>query len=46
LQSQTNSLDAGLGPNWFDVAESSLTNKVVIPTDPTQGSVFYRLIYP
>jgi len=46
LQVQTNSLDAGLGPNWFDVAESSLTNRVIIPTDPTQGSVFYRLIYP
>ena len=46
LQVQTNALDAGLGANWFDVAASSQTNSVILPMDSTQGSVFYRLVYP
>jgi autotransporter-associated beta strand protein len=46
LQVQTNSLSAGLGTNWFDVAGSTTTNSVNIPMDATQGSVFYRLVYP
>jgi hypothetical protein len=46
LQVQTNGLDAGLGTNWVDVSGSSLTNNVALPVDATEGSVFYRLIYP
>lgn len=46
LQIQTNSPGTGLGPNWFDVAGSSLTNKMTLPVDVTKGSVFYRLVYP
>ena len=45
LQSQTNSLNAGLGTNWADVAGSSVTNQMSIPMNSTEGSVFYRLKY-
>ena len=44
LQAQTNTLAAGLGTNWVDVAGSSLTNKLVVPMDANNGSVFYRLV--
>ena len=43
LQAQTNSSAAGLGTNWMDVANSATTNSVVIPMDPGNASVFYRL---
>jgi hypothetical protein len=46
LEAQTNSLAAGLGTNWATVANSSGTNKMVIPIITTNGSVFFRLIYP
>jgi autotransporter-associated beta strand protein len=46
LQVQTNSLNAGFATNWFDVPESGLTNNMALPVDATQGSIFYRLIYP
>ena len=42
LQTQTNSL----GTNWFTVAGSTTTNKMIIPIGLTNGSVFFRLIYP
>ena len=43
LQSQTN----GLSPtNWFDVPDSTATNRLNIPLDVNQGSVFYRMVYP
>lgn len=45
LQAQTNSLGAGLGTNWVDVANTSTTNQVTIPVSPANGSVFFRLIY-
>jgi autotransporter-associated beta strand protein len=45
LQVQTNSLSAGLGTNWVDVPGSSATNRVALPTDNLNGSVFYRLVY-
>ncbi|HEY4414981.1 MAG TPA: DUF642 domain-containing protein, partial [Verrucomicrobiae bacterium] len=45
LQMQTNTLNAGLGTNWWDVAGSTTTNQVTLPIDSTDGSVFYRLIY-
>jgi glucose/arabinose dehydrogenase len=42
LQIQTN----GLGTDWADVPNSSTTNRVVVPIDPANGSVFYRLAIP
>jgi hypothetical protein len=42
LQAQTNLL----GTNWVTVANSSGTNQMVIPISPTNGCVFFRLVYP
>jgi glucose/arabinose dehydrogenase/plastocyanin len=42
LQAKTNSLGAA----WSDVPDSSGTNQVIVPLDPANGSVFYRLVIP
>ncbi len=46
LQAQTNDVTRGLGTNWVDVANSTTTNQMTMPIDLTDGSVFYRMIYP
>jgi hypothetical protein len=46
LQVQTNSLTTGLNTNWFAVPGSTTTNTVSLPMDLSNGSVFYRLVYP
>jgi hypothetical protein len=46
LQVQTNTLGTGLGTNWVTVANSTATNQVAIPPNHTNGSVFFRLVYP
>ena len=46
LQSQTNSLSAGLGTGWGDVPGSSETNQVMVPLDSANGAVFFRLALP
>ena len=46
LQVQSNSPGAGIGTNWFTLPGSTETNHVVIPIDPANGSVFYRLAVP
>jgi hypothetical protein len=46
LLSQTNTLSVGINTNWVTVAGSTATNQVVIPINITNGSVFYRLVYP
>lgn len=46
LQAQTNGLSAGLNNNWFDVNPSTNVNQVIVPISQTNGSVFYRLVYP
>ena len=49
LQSQTNSLSAGLTPpsnTWFDVAGSAAITNTVITINPTNPTVFYRLRLP
>jgi hypothetical protein len=46
LESQTNSLGAGLGSNWVIVPGSSLTNEMTFPIDLANGAVFFRLLYP
>ncbi|HEX3628552.1 MAG TPA: autotransporter-associated beta strand repeat-containing protein [Verrucomicrobiae bacterium] len=45
LQSQTNGLSVGISTNWANVANSSTTNQVVMPINPANGTVFYRLMY-
>jgi len=42
LQSKTNNLNG----NWFTVPNSTTTNHVVVPLDPSNVSVFYRLALP
>jgi hypothetical protein len=46
LQSQTNARGVGLTTDWEDIVESAGTNQIVIPIDPSKGSVFFRLVYP
>lgn len=46
LQSQTNTLASGLGTNWATVANSTNVNQLTIPVSATNGSVFFRLVYP
>lgn len=46
LQTQTNSLSIGIGTNWVTLPGSTTTNHVVVPIDPANGSVFYRLALP
>jgi N-acetylneuraminic acid mutarotase len=43
LEAQTNPASAGLGTNWFLVTGSTATNQFLIPINPANGSVFYRL---
>jgi hypothetical protein len=46
LEAQTNSVGVGLGTNWVTVLNSATTNQIFIPINSTNGSVFFRLIYP
>lgn len=47
LQAQTNGAGGGLTTNnWFNVSGSTATNQALFPLDPTQGNVFYRLLFP
>ena len=47
LQSQTNTVGAGLSPNhWFDVAGSGAATNKTITVNPGNPSVFYRLHLP
>jgi len=46
VQIQTNSLNAGIGTNWVNVPNSNLTNQFSAPINTTDGSVFFRLVYP
>ena len=46
LVAQTNSLNTGLGSNWFTVGSSTNVNQMSVPIIATNGSVFYRLVYP
>jgi hypothetical protein len=43
LQAQTNTLGTGLGTNWVNVPDSSLTNALSFPISTGNGAVFYRL---
>jgi autotransporter-associated beta strand protein len=46
LQGQTNSPNAGITTNWVTIAGSDSTTHVVIPFNPANGPVFFRLVYP
>ena len=46
VQTQTNPVTVGLSTNWATLAGSSLTNQIIVPVDKTNGSVFFRMIYP
>ncbi|NOS69681.1 MAG: glucose dehydrogenase [Verrucomicrobia bacterium] len=46
LETQTNSPGVGLGPNWVTVPGSTTTNRIIVPIDQANGSVFYRLVLP
>jgi hypothetical protein len=46
LQAQTNSLNTGLSTNWATVANSTNISQISIPVAVTNGSVFYRMVYP
>ena len=45
LQSQTNSLNTGLGTNWVNYSTGT-TNPVTIPINAANDSVFFRLVAP
>ena len=46
LEAQTNAIATGLSNNWVTVPGSTSTTSVVVPLDPANPTVFYRLIYP
>jgi fibronectin type 3 domain-containing protein len=46
LMVQTNNINVGLTTNWFTVGSSSNLNQISVPIVTTNGSVFYRLVYP
>lgn len=47
LQAQTNGPGGGLNAtNWINVPGTTATNQLSVPIDSTQGSVFYRLLFP
>ncbi len=43
LQAQTNGPGVGINSNWVDIPDSVATNQMVVPVDPSHGSVFFRL---
>ncbi|MCU0786352.1 MAG: hypothetical protein MUF81_20370, partial [Verrucomicrobia bacterium] len=45
LEYQTDALTVGLGTNWVEAANSSVSS-TNITIDSTLGSVFYRLVWP
>jgi hypothetical protein len=46
LEAQTNPVTVGITTNWATLEGSSLTNQIIMPIDLTNGSVFFRMIYP
>jgi hypothetical protein len=43
LETQVNPISIGLGTTWSTVVGSQATNRVWVPVNTTDGSVFYRL---
>jgi hypothetical protein len=45
LEAQTNALNIGLNNNWAEVPNTTTTNKVFLPINPANGTVFFRLAF-
>jgi autotransporter-associated beta strand protein len=45
LQAQTNGLSVGLNTNWVTIPGSATNTTMVIPMNPANGAVFYRMFY-
>jgi len=46
LENQLCPPGTGLGNNWSTVPGSTTTNRVILPMELNQGSMFFRLAYP
>jgi fibronectin-binding autotransporter adhesin len=46
LQAQSNAPPKGLGTNWVDVPGSTTNGSMSFPVGRTNGSVFFRMVYP
>ena len=46
LQTQTNTLNSGLGPNWFTLPGSETNNSFTAPLNPAHPAGFFRLKRP
>jgi fibronectin-binding autotransporter adhesin len=46
LQAQTNAPGAGISTNWSRITSSTSTNQMSFPIGLSNGSVFFRLVYP
>jgi hypothetical protein len=46
LETQTNSIGSGLSTNWVTAPGSTTVNNMSFPIVSTNGSVFFRLVYP
>lgn len=46
LEIQTNSLSVGISTNWVPDPASTTVDSITIPINLTNGTVFYRLVYP
>jgi len=46
LQVETNSINTGLGTNWVDVPGSTTVSNVSMTIDPSNGTVFFRMVFP
>lgn len=46
LEAQTNASPYGISTNWFNVIGSGETNRLSLPIDVLNSSVFFRLVYP
>jgi autotransporter-associated beta strand protein len=47
LQAQTNPITTGFQSNsWVTITAGDTTNQMILPINPANGTVFYRLVYP
>lgn len=46
LEIQTNKVSVGISTNWVPYSASTTVDSVTIPINLTNGTVFYRLVYP
>ena len=46
LQAQTNGLSSGVSNDWHDLPGTGAANSLVVPIDPANRAVFYRLRQP